>query len=99
MTAGELLEAIKRLGGVLELDGDRLRCLLPKDAIRLTDWLREHKNELIGILQARGGRIANFPRCPNCASYALYRKDNIGNYECLTCGCQNVAEEVARSTH
>lgn len=26
-----------------------------------------------------------FPRCPKCASYALYRQNNVGNYECMTC--------------
>jgi hypothetical protein len=37
-----------------------------------------------------------FPHCPRCASYALYRKNNQGNYECLTCGMQDIGEAVAR---
>jgi len=37
-----------------------------------------------------------FPHCPKCASYALYRQNNIGKYECLTCGLSDIPEEVAR---
>jgi hypothetical protein len=37
-----------------------------------------------------------FPHCPRCASYALYRKNNVGNYECHTCSLQGITEEVAR---
>ena len=40
-----------------------------------------------------------FPHCPRCASYDLYRPNNIGDYECLTCGLRNIAEAVARRTH
>jgi len=40
-----------------------------------------------------------FPHCPRCASYALYRPNNIGDYECLTCKLRNITEEVARRTH
>jgi hypothetical protein len=39
-----------------------------------------------------------FPHCPRCASYALYRANNIGDYECLTCKLRNITEEVARRT-
>ena len=41
-------------------------------------------------------RVTVFPHCPNCASYALYRKDNIGAYECLTCGLSGIEESTAR---
>lgn len=41
-------------------------------------------------------RAKVFPHCPKCASYAMYRKNNIGNYECLTCGLLDIREEVAR---
>jgi hypothetical protein len=30
------------------------------------------------------------------SSYALYRKNNIGDYECLTCGLRDIDEIVAR---
>jgi hypothetical protein len=43
--------------------------------------------------------VSPFPHCPRCASYALYRKNNIGNYECLTCEAQDIPEEVARRVH
>lgn len=44
----------------------------------------------------RGGWTSTFPHCPRCASYALYRKNNIGDYECLTCGMQDIEESTAR---
>jgi hypothetical protein len=45
-----------------------------------------------------GGEVAPrvFPHCPRCASYALYRRNNIGNYECQTCGLRDITEVVAR---
>jgi hypothetical protein len=43
------------------------------------------------------GKLVNaFPHCPACMSYALYRENNIGNYECLTSGLQNIEESTAR---
>ncbi len=98
MSTGELIDFVRGAGGVLELDGDKLKCRLPADAAHLAELLREHKQELIGILRTRGGRIATFPRCPRCLGTALYRPNNIGNYECLTCKLQNIAEEIARRT-
>ena len=43
-----------------------------------------------------GRRETVFPHCPRCASYALYRKGNIGDYECQTCGLQSIEESSAR---
>jgi hypothetical protein len=40
--------------------------------------------------------VKPFPRCPRCVSYALYRPNNIGNYECQTCGLPDIPEDVAR---
>ena len=39
-----------------------------------------------------------FPHCPRCASYALYRRNNIGDYECQTCGLEGISEVIARRT-
>ena len=36
------------------------------------------------------------PHCPRCASYALYRKNNVGKYQCETCGLTDISETVAR---
>lgn len=44
----------------------------------------------------RGERVTVFPHCPRCASYALYREHNLGDYECLTCGLQGIEESTAR---
>jgi hypothetical protein len=37
-----------------------------------------------------------FPHCPRCASYALYRKNNTGPYECMTCRLREISDAVAR---
>jgi hypothetical protein len=34
-----------------------------------------------------------FPHCPRCASYALYRPNNVGSYECQTCGLLDISED------
>lgn len=96
MTAGELIDAVRRAGGVLEMQGDSVKCLLPKLAARLVSALQEQKPEVIALLRAHGGRVAAFPHCPRCASFALYRRDNIGAYECLTCGLLEIEESTAR---
>ena len=44
-------------------------------------------------------RGRSFPHCPRCASYYLYRKGNVGSYECLTCGVLDIPEDVARRLH
>jgi hypothetical protein len=41
-------------------------------------------------------RRTAFPRCPGCTSYALYRKNNVGLYQCDTCGLEEISEAVAR---
>ena len=43
-----------------------------------------------------GERATVFPHCPRCASYALYRENNLGNFECQTCGLQGIEESLAR---
>lgn len=45
-----------------------------------------------------GGQVKPFPQCPHCSSYALYRENNIGDYECMTCGKCGITEEDARNT-
>lgn len=42
--------------------------------------------------------LSSFPHCPRCLSYALYRLNNRGNYECLTCGLADIPEAIARRT-
>jgi hypothetical protein len=96
VTVDQLVESVRQLGGVLELHGESVKCLLPPAAAHLANELKDRKRELIALLQARGGRIATFPHCPRCASYALYRKDNLGTYDCMTCGLQEIDEATAR---
>ena len=99
MTPAELIDAIKAKGGVLTLDGNEIVYELPNEFAYLLGLLREQKSEVMCILKARGGRVANFPHCPECASYALYRKHNLGAYECLTCGLTGIEESMARRMH
>jgi hypothetical protein len=100
MTACELIENLKRMGAVLTLEaGERIKFQIPESAAPLMDLLARQKADVICILKAHGGRIATFPHCPHCASYALYRKDNIGSFECLTCGLQAIDEVAARRTN
>lgn len=96
MTAREAVDSIMRAGGVLAVDGDRIRYKLPRDVWHLASILAERKAEVLEVLRRHGGRVAAFPHCPRCAGYALYRKDNIGAYECLTCGLPDIDENVAR---
>ena len=96
MSVQSLVDEIIRRGGTLTLTGDTVRYRLPKDAEHLVDELRAVKPELIELLRKAGGRIAEFPHCPRCCSYALYRKNNIGVYECETCGLKGIEEHIAR---
>ena len=96
MSAAELVRAIKAKGGVLSLDGGQVKFQLPEDAVCMLALLRERKSEVIEILRASGGRVATFPHCPRCSSYAMYRRNNVGAYECQTCGLQDIAEVKAR---
>jgi hypothetical protein len=92
----ELTETVRRMGGVLELDGENVRYRLPKSALHLTSELKERKVEILAFLRGRGGRFAAFPHCPRCASYALFRRDGGSVFECLTCGLLEIEESVAR---
>lgn len=96
MTGAELIEKVISIGGTLKLNGDRVSYWLPDDAAHLIGELRERKPELVELLRAQGGRIATFPHCPHCASYDLYRQDNLGDYECQSCGLMEIEESAAR---
>lgn len=96
MTAETILETVRQAGGVLWVEGETLRYRLPQDAAHLVSLLREQKPEVLAVVRARGGRVATFPHCPRCASYALYRENNRGLYECMTCGLAGIEECVAR---
>jgi Zn ribbon nucleic-acid-binding protein len=96
MNVQSLVDEVVRRGGTLALSGDTVKYRLPEDVAHLAGELKEHKPELIELLRRAGGRVATFPHCPKCASYALFREHNIGNYECLTCGLQNIGEQIAR---
>lgn len=37
-----------------------------------------------------------FPSCPECHSFALYRRNNVGDYDCETCKAKGISELRAR---
>jgi len=96
MSIQSLVDEILRHGGTLTLSGNTVKYRIPEDAAHLVGQLKERKPELVDLLKTRGGRVATFPHCPRCAGYALYRENNRGTYECLTCELQNIEESVAR---
>jgi len=82
---------------VLNLDVDRRPCFLPHDApLHFDEGDRKHKGEIVMPERLRAAPTT-FPRCPNCASFYLYRRNNIGNYECQTCGLEGITAVVARA--
>ena len=95
MNLPSLVAEVRRAGGTLTLEGDTVRYRLPPDALHLVGELRAHKTEIVELLR-REGTKTTFPHCPQCASYDLYRKNNVGDYECQSCGLQNIAEQTAR---
>ena len=96
MTAEDLASSIEKAGGVLKLEGEQVRCWLPTVVAHLAPELKERKSDLIEVLRRAGGRIATFPHCPRCASYALFRTNDNGDYECMTCGQDEIKEHIAR---
>jgi Zn ribbon nucleic-acid-binding protein len=96
MSVESLMDEVLRQGGTLTLAGDTVKYRLPKDAAHLAGELRQCKAELVALLRKAGGRVATFPHCPRCASYALFRENNLGNFECQSCGLQDIHEEIAR---
>lgn len=95
MIAAELIRSIVSAGGVLQLDGDRVKYRLPADVAHLANELREHKPEVVELLRQAGDRIACFPMCPRCDAFCLHREGN-GLFECLRCGLQEIEEHTAR---
>lgn len=98
MTAAWLIQAVLAVGGVLELEGDRISYDLPRAAGYFVEYLREFKPEVVAMLERVGGRIAYLPACPQCLSFALYRENNADDFECLTCGLKGIEENLARVT-
>jgi hypothetical protein len=98
VTALDLIRCVEVAGGVLELRPDsQVRVLLPVEVRDdLLPKLKQLKPEMIAMLRRVGGRVAHFPMCPNCGSYALHRTNSIGAYECLTCEKQGIEERDAR---
>ena len=54
------------------------------------------KQQVSNCWYVNGRRVTKFPRCPACHGFALYRKDNQGAFECLTCELAGIEESVAR---
>jgi hypothetical protein len=53
VTAPQIIQQIEAAGGVLTLNGDHIRYDVPKEARALVDILREHREEVVRLLQQR----------------------------------------------
>jgi hypothetical protein len=51
--AESVVERIAGVGGVLAVNGERIRVRLPEDAAHLLDELRAYKNEVLSLLRKR----------------------------------------------
>jgi hypothetical protein len=60
ISAHDVIDRIEAEGGVLTLQGDRIRCRLPEDACLLLDELRAMRDEVFGLLRQR----ASMPMMP-----------------------------------
>jgi hypothetical protein len=71
--------------------------VVTKESGEMADYLEIAKRALerYRSQQAESGQQP-FPHCPRCGSYALYRKNNQGDYECETCDPKNISQDVAR---
>jgi hypothetical protein len=79
---------------IFDLDVDRSLDFLPPDHHQEGS----HASKADTIFPERlTAALAPFSRCPNCKSYALYRRNNIGTYECQTCGQGGITEVIARA--
>jgi len=93
----QLINRVQSLGGKLKLtEPDHVQAFVPEDAANLLDELRKRKPEVIEALRKRGGWVANFPECPACGSFCLFRESPGEPYECLTCTRQGISEVEAR---
>jgi hypothetical protein len=54
MNAPEVLEAVQNAGGSLTISGGRIRYALPDSALWLVTELKQHREELIGLLREEG---------------------------------------------
>lgn len=53
MTAPQIIQQIEAAGGILAVNGDRIRYELPEQAAPWVDTLRQHRDEVLRVLQVR----------------------------------------------
>jgi hypothetical protein len=107
VNALELIQAVETSGGTLAVNGDKLRCSIPREASHLIDALRAHKPEVITILQKR--ELSGLP-WPNynggkqfcCQHCGAHFDTSVGFAKHQVSGCVpetgdgSIAQEVAR---
>ncbi len=54
MNAPEVIEAVQNVGGSLALSGERIQYALPNSAVWLVTELKQHRDELVGLLREEG---------------------------------------------
>jgi hypothetical protein len=52
-TAENVIERIEVAGGMLVLNGDRIRCRVPEEVAHLVEDVRVHKGEILAVLKKR----------------------------------------------
>jgi ribosomal protein L37AE/L43A len=94
----ELLVTIEVCEGTIRLVNGTLDLFLPGELEQLLPGIEAHKLEIIAVLSQRGGRIAQFPTCPACRSYRLFRDGKGGLHVCQRCGLRGIREGSAIAT-
>jgi hypothetical protein len=93
MNAPELLEAVQNLGGSLTLSGERIQYAVPNSAVWLVTELKQHREELIGLLREgetsppmpRGVRLLKWePKNPPIAIVRLGIVSNVPKFIAAT---------------
>jgi hypothetical protein len=69
ISAHDVIDRIEAAGGVLTLQGDRIRCRLPEDACLLLDELRARRDEVFELLRQR----ADIPTMPKGVRLLLWK--------------------------
>ena len=64
MSLQSVVDQIVRAGGVLKLEGDRIKYRLPERVAHLADDMKRRKSELVELLRKVGDRMRRFPTAP-----------------------------------
>lgn len=60
MTALELIDTVRSAGGMLTLNGEKIRATIPEDAAHLVDLIRAQRGAVIQVLHQRREALARW---------------------------------------